>query len=629
MNSLDKKTEALQLPLTGLDKAFAKYLQEVLPSSDPRHELLAALTSYQFGRGHACLDLDLLSEKGAAALGWDVTLNALLQPGLTESAAGMPWIMGEGCPLVLEGTRLYLRRNWQAEQSIRSAIDARLQQNCDVPEMLSQMLSALFPKPVSDNESDESSGIGLDWQKVACALAARRRLTLITGGPGTGKTTTVARLLALLQSSAKKEGRSLRVALAAPTGKAAARLGDSIATAVDQLPPEMRPATLDKAVTLHKLLQIRPDQVDANSPELAVDLVIVDEASMIDLEMMARLLAAVPLTASLILLGDKDQLASVEAGAVMAQLCEGADSGAYTPQTLKWIQSMTGSDLRAFAGNGGELAQQTVMLRYSRRFKDDSGIGLWSKAVNTGDVQEVKRLWRTAPENAVGSWGTVSTEDRAAVVDKLQCTTPHDDRLSDLAKAGWSKWLAQLHALRTEPCSDERALMALKAFAQFQVLCAVRDGPWGVHLLNQRIAQSLGFKDEGWYAGRPVMVTRNDYNLSLMNGDVGLCLPHATGLRVAFPNGQGGTHWVLPSRLDGVESVFAMTVHKSQGSEFDHVCLVLPNTPVAVLTRELLYTGITRSKTRLTFVVPELAVLWGTVESKVLRGGGLRQIPAK
>jgi exodeoxyribonuclease V alpha subunit len=620
MNHIDAQTDALQLPLTGLDKAFAKYLQEVQPSSDPHHELLAALTSYHFGRGHACLDLHLLSEKGAAALGWDAALNALLQPGLAESAAAMPWLSGQGCPLVLEGTRLYLRRNWNAEQSIRSAIDARLQQACDVPDNLSELLDALFPKQDVVKNPDGSPVNAPDWQKVACAMAARKRLTLITGGPGTGKTTTVVRLLALLQSGAKKEGRVLRVALAAPTGKAAARLGESIATAVDQLPPEMRPQTLAKAVTLHKLLQIRPNQVDVSSPELAVDLVIVDEASMIDLEMMSRLLAAVPLTASLILLGDKDQLASVEAGAVMAQLCEGADSGAYTTQTVEWIQSVTGCDLGAFAGNGGELAQQTVMLRYSRRFKDDSGIGLWAKAVNTGDVQEVKRLWRTTPENAVGS---VSTEDKAAVVDRLQCTSPHDDRLSDLAKGGWSKWLAQLHALRTEPCTDERALMALKAFAQFQVLCAVRDGPWGVEFLNQRIAQSLGFRDDGWYAGRPVMVTRNDYNLSLMNGDVGLCLPHANGLRVAFANGQGGIHWVLPSRLDGVESAFAMTVHKSQGSEFDHVCLMLPNTSVAVLTRELLYTGITRSKTRLTFVVPELAVLSRTVESKVLRSGGL------
>ena len=179
--------------------------------------------------------------------------------------------------------------------------------------------------------------------------------------------------------------------------------------------------------------------------------------------------------------------------------------------------------------------------------------------------------------------------------------------------------------LRSTPCTNERALIALKDFSKFQVLCAVRDGPWGVELLNQRIAASLGFKDDGWYAGRPVMVTRNDYNLGLMNGDVGLCLPHANGLRVAFPDGQGGVHWVLPSRLDAVESVFAMTVHKSQGSEFDHVCLVLPEKTVAVLTRELLYTGITRSKTRLTLLVPDQAVLWRAVQSKVLRSGGLQQ----
>jgi exodeoxyribonuclease V alpha subunit len=609
-------TETQTLPLTGLDRAFAKYLQDAQVSSDPRHELLASLTSYQFGRGHACLDLDMLVQDGATSLGWETDLNDLLPKGLKESAASLPWRMGEGSPLVLDGPRLYLRRNWHAEQSIRSAIDFRIQQSCDVPENLSELLDALFP-PNHPSTSLENGLSDLpDWQKVACALAARSRLTLITGGPGTGKTTTVVRLLALLQSSAKKDGRALRVALAAPTGKAAARLGESIASAVDQLPLAMRPENLSKAVTLHKLLHIRPDQVDAASPELAVDLVIVDEASMIDLEMMARLLAAVPLTASLILLGDKDQLASVEAGAVMAQLCEGSDLGQYTPETVAWVRSVTGCDIGAYAGNGSLLAQQTVTLRFSRRFKDDSGIGLWAKAVNMGDVSEVKRLWRATPEYAVGS---------DAVVDRLQCTTPHDRQLTDLVKAGWSEWLAQMNALRTEPCTDKHALMALKAFAQFQVLCAVRDGPWGVDLLNQRIAQSLGFRDEGWYSGRPVMVTRNDYNLSLMNGDVGLCLPHANGLRVAFPDGQGGIHWVLPSRLDGVESVFAMTVHKSQGSEFDHVCVVLPSTSVAVLTRELFYTGITRSKTRLTFVVPDLAVLWRTVESKVMRSGGLRQ----
>jgi exodeoxyribonuclease V alpha subunit len=541
----------------------------------------------------------------------------MLGTGLAESADSIPWIAGEGSPLVLEGHRLYLRRSYGAEQSIRSAIHERLLQRCDVPENLSEMLDVLFPK------QDVDSGVGgqtaslIDWQKVACALAARSRLTLITGGPGTGKTTTVVRLLALLWTSAKREGRALRVALAAPTGKAAARLGESIATAMDQLPPLMRPENVAKAVTLHKLLKIRPNEVDTVSPELAADLVIVDEASMIDLEMMARLLASVPLTASLILLGDKDQLASVEAGAVMAQLCEGAESGQYSSETVSWILSATGCDLTSFAGTGGGLAQQTVMLRFSRRFKEDSGIGLWAKAVNAGDVAEVNRQLQAAPEHSAKS---------DVVVDRLHSTTQHGASLGNLAKSGWRDWLALMHLLQGERCNDERALLALMDFSKFQVLCAVRDGHYGVELLNQRIAESLGFRDEGWYAGRPVMVTRNDYNLGLMNGDVGLCLPHANGLRVAFPDGQGGVHWVLPSRLDGVESVFAMTVHKSQGSEFDHVCLVLPDKPVAVLTRELLYTGITRSKTRLTLLVPEPSVLLRAVESKVLRSGGLREI---
>ena len=607
----------LKLPFTGFDKAFSQYLQQAQDSADPRHELLAALTSHQFGRGHACLDLGLLKREGVNALGWDSSLRELLPAGLGEAAASIPWISGEGSPLVLEGTRLYLRRNWNAEQSIRSAIDARLQQVCDVPENLSESLDLLFPNQAPAHRLDASLNRAPDWQKVACALAARKRLTLITGGPGTGKTTTVVRLLALLQSNANKKSQVLRVALAAPTGKAAARLGESIASAVNQLPESLRPKTLDKAVTLHKLLQIRPNQADVASPELAVDLVIVDEASMIDLEMMARLLAAVPLTASLILLGDKDQLASVEAGAVMAQLCDGADAGQYTSDTVSWLKSVTGCDLDPWVGSGGTLAQQTVMLRFSRRFKDDSGIGLWAKAVNAGDGPVVKGLWRQAAEYALES---------DAVVDRLHCATPQDARLNALVRNGWQDWLAQMHALQTESCTDDNALDALEAFAKFQVLCAVRDGPWGVEMLNRRIALSLGFKDEGWYAGRPVMVTRNDYNLSLMNGDVGLCLPHANGLRAAFPDGQGGIHWVLPSRLDAVESVFAMTVHKSQGSEFAHVCLVLPDKAVAVLTRELLYTGITRSKSRLTLVVPQVDVLWRAVDAKVLRSGGLQKI---
>ena len=587
-------TEPSALALTGLDQAFVQFLQHVQPSPDPLHSELAGLASHQFGLGHACLDL------------------ATLAPELRQSAASLPWIQNLGAennsPLVLDGQRLYLRRNWNAEQSIRAAITARLAQPCPVPANLASALDQLF----------EAGGSGVagapDWQKVACALAARKRFTLITGGPGTGKTTTVVRLLALLQSDPARQQVPLRIALAAPTGKAAARLGESIASAIQKLPSAMQQHIPDTAVTLHKLLQVRSNLAADAVPELAVDLVVVDEASMIDLEMMARLLAAVPLSASLILLGDKDQLASVEAGAVMGQLCAGADLGHYSAETLAWVAQASGADLSAWAGDGSALAQQTVMLRFSRRFAPDSGIGQWAKAVNAGEVPVVAQLWQQAP-----SW----QRQAPAAVDRLQPSQPHDPRLAALVQHGWQGWRQELQALSATACSDAQALQALQAFAQFQVLCAVRDGPWGVEALNRRIASSLGFAPDGWYAGRPVMVTRNDYALKLMNGDVGLCLPHAQGLRVAFPNGQGGLHWVLPSRLETVESVFAMTVHKSQGSEFEHVCLVLPERGVAVLTRELLYTGMTRAKQRLTLVVPDASVLSRAVALQVRRSGGL------
>lgn len=579
-------------PLTGLDKAFANYLQQVQPSPEPLHSTLAALVSHHFGLGHACLDL------------------TTIRPELRLSAASLPWIDGPTSPLVLDGQRLYLRRNWQAEQSIRASIAARLAQPCPIPANLTASLSQLFT-------ADTSTNADPDWQKVACALAARKRFTLITGGPGTGKTTTVVRLLALLQADPARQQAPLRMALAAPTGKAAARLGESIASAVQKLPVAMQQHIPSQAVTLHKLLQVRSNLAQDAVPELAVDLVVVDEASMIDLDMMARLLAAVPLSASLILLGDKDQLASVEAGAVMGQLCAGADLGRYNEDTLAWVAQTTGADLGAWAGDGAPLAQQTVMLRLSHRFSEDSGIGQWARAVNAGDVAGVEKLWRQAP-----AWQA----EAPASVDRLQPGQPQDPRLAAIVKHGWKAWLQTLQPLKTAACSDAQALAALKKFAKFQVLCAVRDGPWGVDSLNQRIASSLGLPSEGWYAGRPVMVTRNDYNLKLMNGDVGLCLNHTRGLRVAFPDGQGGMRWVLPSRLDAVETVFAMTVHKSQGSEFEHVGLVLPDRHVAVLTRELLYTGMTRAKARLTLVVPQAAVLLRAVAIKVLRSGGLAEL---
>ncbi|MBT3068891.1 exodeoxyribonuclease V subunit alpha [Rhodoferax sp. U11-2br] len=603
-----------ELPLTALDRAFARYLQQAQPSEDVRHTWLAALTSHQFGRGHACLDLDLLRQNGVLALGWDARWQATLPPDLADAANSLPWCQGEASPLVLDGERLYLRRNWLAEQAIRSSILARLALPCVVPEGLAQALDSLFERgPAATADASTAP----DWQKVACALAARGRFTLITGGPGTGKTTTVVRLLALLQSQAS---RPLRIALAAPTGKAAARLGESISQAIQRLPLAMQAHIPTQAQTLHKLLQVRAAVLASAAPQLALDVVVVDEASMIDLELMARLMAAVPLSASLILLGDKDQLASVEAGAVMGQLCAGAQAGGYSAETEQWLQRHTGQDVSPWAGAGSALAQQTVMLRHSHRFASNSLIGQWASAVNAGDRQAVAALWEATPR-----WSNT----QEASVTRLQPAPGSDAGLAALVLAAWQPTLASLLALQAESkvCDDEQALLLLKALGRFQVLCALREGPAGVLALNRSLARALAFPLEGWYPGRPVMVTRNDYNLGLMNGDVGLCLPSTRGLRVAFaaagPDGVIGVRWVLPSRLDAIETVLAMTVHKSQGSEFDQVALVLPERMTPVLTRELLYTGITRAKSQLTLVVPQAGVLRQAVAVKILRSGGL------
>ena len=590
--------QAHATPLTSLDTALANLLNTKQPSDDPRHLWLAALTSHQWGRGHACLDLATLQTQAAALLGWTDEQTAALPSQLHEAAATLPWTQGDASPLVLtedkDGARLYLRRAWTAEQNIRHHIAQRLALPCEVPADLQQCLDELFTL-TSDGAPD--------MQRLACEVAAQNRITLITGGPGTGKTTTVVKLLSLLVRTAPRE---LQIHLAAPTGKAASRLSASIQSALASLPEGWAEGIPSQAVTLHQLLQYNPDAAARPAPILATDLVVVDEASMIDLELMARLMACVPAHARLVLLGDKDQLASVEAGAVMSQLCTG---------TL--------------------LQHQTVTLMHSHRFDAQSGIGQWARTVNA-DVADntpaLKALWNAAPDwlATLPLQQTIEGDAAEPDVTRLQLTSASDAKLAVGLRYGWRNWLALLDAHRASktapaaPCNDAQAVALLKAFTEFCVLCAVREGPLGVVQLNAHVELALGLGQSAWYAGRPVMVTRNDYALELMNGDIGLCLPGPDGvLRVAFPAVDGGVRWVMPSRLDSVETVFAMTVHKSQGSEFTHTLLLLPPEVNPLLTRELLYTGVTRAKTRLSWWVPNPAVLFSAVGQRVTRSGGL------
>jgi exodeoxyribonuclease V alpha subunit len=578
---------AQHTPLTGLDVAFANYLQQQQPSDHAQHLWLAALTSHQWGRGHACLDLQALTTRAAELLGWRAQDLAHLPTGLADAVASIPWTQGENSPLVYNAHTqlLYLRRAWHAETLIRNNLRQRVAQTQSVPHDLQARLNDLFPNATPH-----------DKQRQACEVAARHAITLITGGPGTGKTTTVVRLLALLVGT---QDTPLRIHLAAPTGKAAARLTESITKALGQLPADVQARISTQAQTLHRLLQT-PSHTSRITP-LATDVVLVDEASMVDLEMMARLLQAVPLNARLILLGDKDQLASVEAGAVMSQLC-----------------------------TGPLLRDQTVTLTHSHRFDAQSGIGQWAEAINQDNNSDaLQKLWQQTPD-----WlATISATD-APHVTRMTLTSSHAHAWATGLRHAWHDYLQQLQSVReAHACDELQASALLQAFAQFSVLCAVREGPWGVTQLNRHIAAALQLKPPGsandWYAGRPVMVTRNDYALDLMNGDVGICLPHTDGtLRVAFAshhNNAAGVRWVATSRLDHVETVFAMTVHKSQGSEFAHVLLVLPALASPVLTRELVYTGITRARQRLTIWAPQFDVLLTACGQRVWRSGGLGQ----
>ncbi|MBV5274657.1 MAG: exodeoxyribonuclease V subunit alpha [Lamprocystis purpurea] len=669
--------------LRPLDFAFAEFLWREVPDAPPLLILAAALASHQLGRGHACLDLQATLKDPSFALSLppegmttpdseppprpaDVLKGLTLPDWL--AAVTHPELVGSGAgatPLVLIGPRLYLRRYWAYEQAVRHGIQARLDGSAGLQatlpmEAICLILNRLFP---------DQSATPTNWQKLACALAARSAFSIITGGPGTGKTTTVVRLLALLQAlalaapPAGKVPRPLRIRLAAPTGKAAARLNASIAGTVAGLPLDglanaaaVRAAIPVTVTTLHRLLGSRSDtrrlRHHADNP-LALDVLVIDEASMIDLELMAAVLDALPPRARLILLGDKDQLASVEAGAVLGELCRRAGEGHYHPATRDWLATATGETLdpALIDPAGTALDQAIVMLRHSHRFAAAGGIGQLAAAVNAGDTAAALRIWngRAADLGLVelvdqdeGAFRSLVIDGKVTGHGAVSAASARPNATSNATTDGYRHYLEMLRNGQPTGTADPSlfdtwARAVLEAHGQFQVLCALRRGPWGVEGLNQRIAGLLHAAglipaSAGWYLGRPVLVTRNDYGLGLMNGDIGITLVRPDGvadrlpLRVAFPaaDGNNGITWVLPSRLQAVETVYALTVHKSQGSEFTHAALVMPEQPSPVLTRELIYTGITRARVQLTLVRPgDNQVLAAAIERRVLRASGL------
>jgi exodeoxyribonuclease V alpha subunit len=634
--------------LRPIDRAFVLFLHSKDPSASSLVLLGAALASHQLGRGHICLDIGkaLADPDGTLSLppegerGEDMPAKpsrilcdlttAVWMDQLAESAlAGKD---AEATPLVLQGERLYLRRYWQYTRQVAREILDRAQQTLPVPDDLENRLDELFAELRTPEEKNKHT---VHWQSVAAAVAAGSRFSVISGGPGTGKTTTVVQVLGLLQGIAMEQGRALRIRLAAPTGKAAARLTESLSRAMDRVPGHLQDHLPAEVTTLHRLLGTRHDSrqfVHNRNNRLHVDLLVVDEASMIDLEMMDALLGALPPHARLILLGDKDQLASVEAGSVLGDICTHAATPCYRPETVDFIQKATGYDLSGFSGPGTGLDQRIVVLRKSHRFHENSGIGTLARAVNQGDDKQVVRIWEKGYAD-ISHLVIQSCEDagfRSLVLDGNPKAFPHAAdhpagyrEYLDIMARGSGAWPSENHWFRA----------VLADFNRFQLLSPVRKGDWGVDGLNQiaaRIFYNAGLirATRGWYPGRPVMVTRNDYRLGLMNGDIGIALEvDNTGtekaLRVIFPMADGSLKQVLPSRLEAVETVYAMTVHKSQGSEFDHTALVMPDTMSPVLTRELVYTGITRARSFFTLAGTSTDLLAEAVKQRTHRASGL------
>lgn len=597
---------ASQRLLRPLDVQFALMVAQ---EAHPAVKLAAAVLSRDAGEGHVCLPISRLrTDEFLSGKTNELREQLLAQAGVPDDWSALllaSEAVSDGerpTPIVLCGDRLYLNRMWRNELTVARFFN-EANQVVDVDEaLLAQTLDALFPA------SDE-----IDWQKVAAAVALTRRISVISGGPGTGKTTTVARLLAALIQTTRQP--RCRIRLAAPTGKAAARLTESLGEALRRLllTDEQKALLPTEASTLHRLLGAQPGsqrmRYHAGNP-LHLDVLVVDEASMIDLPMMARLIDALPEHGRVIFLGDRDQLASVEAGAVLGDICAWVNAG-YTAGRAAQLERLTGHPVPAGESDvAGALRDSLCLLQKSYRFGSHSGIGSLARAVNNGDRHGVRATLRQAFEDIV-LHPLSTTEEYEAMLEQSQ--------------AGYGRYL-QLLCERAEP----EALIA--AFGEFQLLCALRDGPYGVSGVNEQLEQMLNRRraitlprHSRWYEGRPVMISRNDSALGLFNGDIGIALERGEGLRVWFPMPDGSIKSVQPSRLPEHDTAWAMTVHKSQGSEFDHAALILPAKIVPLVTRELVYTAITRAKQRLSIYADE-QVLTQSIVARTERRSGLADI---
>jgi len=570
--------------LVAADVHVARRLGRLTDEVDEAVLLAAAFAVRAPRLAHVCTDLATVRERVAVDTDLPVDITALPWPERWVEAVSESPLVATGAPLRLVGTRLYLDRYWRDEQQVADDLVGR--GRLEAPEVDHDLLSAglhrLFEPPAPDD------------QRVAAATAVLRRFTVVAGGPGTGKTTAVARVLALLHDQAVHAGqRPPLVALAAPTGKAAARLEEAVheeARRHDIADAAKAWLLQLPAVTLHRLLGWQPGnrarfRHDRRN-RLPHSVVVVDETSMVALTMMARLLEAVRPTARLVLVGDPDQLASVEAGAVLGDIV-GPAVGALEPPA------------------GAALSKSIVVLRKVHRF--GGAIADLAEAVQRGDAGAALDVLAGDQDDVVWVPFDVATAGRRALQPVRDAVVDTGRGVSEAAAAG-------------------RGRDALAALGRFRLLCAHRLGPYGVATWTAQVERWLGLTATiGWYAGRPVLVTENDYGLGLYNGDSGVVIAPAGGggvtLRAVFER-RGQLLELTPQRLPSVDTVYAMTVHKAQGSQFDEVAVLLPDPASAILTRELLYTAVTRARRRL-IIVGTRETVRAAIERPIARASGL------
>jgi len=633
--------------LVAADVHVARTLARLAGEHDEVAILGAAFAVRAVRMGHVCVDLDDIGQRAVAGEELDVDLDALPwpDPGRWRAAlAGSPLVTadrvdGARRPLVLDGSALYLERMWRDEHVVATEVAARAAV-ADGP-FDPAAVDRLFARAARGGTAPE--------QRRAGHTVAGRRLAVIAGGPGTGKTTTVAWALAALFEGAERRGsRPPLVALAAPTGKAAARLAEAVAAATAELglDPTVR-ARLQalEAFTVHRLLGPRPGVATRfhhhAANRLPHDIVVVDETSMLPLWLMARLVTAMRSDAHLVLVGDPEQLVSVEAGAVLADIvgpsvagpAPHVDSDASGPTTSSTSATTTGpratggADTET-AGTGttarvrtegtasagavaahqaspaSQMADCVVRLVANHRFS--GALAELAAAVADGDAARAVTVLRRGGPTL--HWLEANVADPAADAAVAELCMRHARHLVDVARGG-------------------DADTALGAIGAFRLLCAHRHGPAGAVTWNDRVARRLAADPHlsagsSFFVGRPVIVTANDYALRLFNGDVGVVIPRTDGtVTVAFRRGREIVS-VPPASLPAHASVYAMTVHKSQGSEFDEVAIVLPEPSSRILTRELLYTALTRARERVVVVGSEAALRAG-IERRVARASGL------